>query len=240
MTLPSCQRVLDDCLHNPLARLHLAAALLTEALPASTPPSKMPIISASRPVLGLSTRATTQKHSVAGFSQMARTPGLQCTRPRPHPVHPKTAKTPTSTSTLAQVTTRRTNSTAAGGAGGERLDWNTFFKLRAARRRYSVVSSVVTSAGTTVLGVQYLSTQDIESMGAQVMGLDPFVVLGMATMACGATGWLLGPFVGNAAWSMVNRRFTSSFATVGPPPALEFLFLGLCVSLCMPVQANKK
>lgn len=155
---------------------------------------------------------TMQKQAVARMSQATgatKTGLLQCTRPRQHTVK----EAPALTTTRANSTASSTGS-STGSAGAAHLDWNTFFKLRAARRRYSVVSSVVTSAGTTVLGVQYISTQDIESMGAQVMGLDPFVVLGMATMACGATGWLLGPFVGNAAWSLVNRRFTASFATV--------------------------
>lgn len=114
-----------------------------------------------------------------------------------------------------RATIRANSSSTAPPKNEALLDWNTFFKLRATRRRYSVVSSAATSAVTTVLGVQYLSTQDIESLGAQVMGLDPFVVLGMATMACGAGGWLLGPFVGNGVWSLVNRKFTSSFARVG-------------------------
>ena len=72
----------------------------------------------------------------------------------------------------------------------------------------------MTSVVTTVFGVQYLSTQDIESLGAQVMGLDPIVVLGMSTMACGAVGWLLRPFVGNGFWSLVNRKYTAAFARV--------------------------
>lgn len=111
--------------------------------------------------------------------------------------------------------TVRANSTSSAPPPNEaKLDWNSFFKLRATRRRYSVASSAVTSVVTTVFGVQYLSTQDIESLGAQVMGLDPIVVLGMSTMACGAVGWLLGPFVGNGLWSLVNRKYTAAFARV--------------------------
>lgn len=119
------------------------------------------------------------------------------------------------TSPALRTTFRANSTSSAPRTGAAQLDWNSFFKLRASRRRYSVASSVATSAVTTVLGVQYLSTQDIESLGAQVMGLDPFVVLGMATMACGAAGWLLGPFVGNGVWSLVNRKFTASFTMVG-------------------------
>jgi hypothetical protein len=67
-----------------------------------------------------------------------------------------------------------------------------------------------------MIGVQVLSSQNLENLGAQVMGLDPFVVLGMATAACGAVGWLVGPFLGNAIWGLVNRRFKTAVAVVSP------------------------
>lgn len=67
---------------------------------------------------------------------------------------------------------------------------------------------------STTIGVQVLSTQDLESLGAQVMGLDPFVVLGLATAACGAVGWLAGPFFGNAIWGLIYRRYTPAVAVV--------------------------
>jgi import inner membrane translocase subunit TIM23 len=95
-----------------------------------------------------------------------------------------------------------------------KLDWDSFFKLRASRRRYSLSSSIISSLVSTSVGVQVLSSQDLESLGAQVMGLDPFVVLGMATAACGAIGWLVGPAVGNGVWGLVYRRYKPSVATV--------------------------
>jgi import inner membrane translocase subunit TIM23 len=64
------------------------------------------------------------------------------------------------------------------------------------------------------VGVQVLSAQDIDTMGAQVMGLDPFIVLGLATAACGALGWLAGPVLGNTAWGLVNRRYRGGVAIV--------------------------
>jgi mitochondrial import inner membrane translocase subunit TIM23 len=97
------------------------------------------------------------------------------------------------------------------------LDWNTFFKLRASRRRYSLASSIITSFASTAIGVQVLSTQDIDTLAAQVMGLDPFIVLGIATAACGALGWLIGPILGNTLWGVVNRQYRSGIAIVSIP-----------------------
>lgn len=100
---------------------------------------------------------------------------------------------------------------------GAPLDWNTFFKLRTSRRRYSLGSSIIASMASTAIGVQILSGQDLENLGAQVMGLDPFIVLGLATAACGAAGWLAGPFLGNAVWGLVHRRYKSGVAVVSSP-----------------------
>ncbi|KAF3386829.1 Presequence translocated-associated motor subunit pam17 [Penicillium rolfsii] len=106
----------------------------------------------------------------------------------------------------------RAQSTSAAPKDEVKLDWDSFFKLRASRRRYSLSSSIISSIVSTSVGVQVLSSQDLESLGTQVMGLDPFVVLGMATAACGAIGWLVGPAVGNGVWGLIYRRYKPSVA----------------------------
>ncbi|KAK2754237.1 TIM23 complex component [Arachnomyces sp. PD_36] len=110
-----------------------------------------------------------------------------------------------------QASTAAPSSTAAGSSAspdsGALLDWNTFFKLRASRRRYTLVSSILSSLTTTAVGVQVLSMQNLDSLGTQVMGFDPFVVLGLATVTCGAAGWLAGPFLGNAFWGALHRKY---------------------------------
>ncbi|OJJ62300.1 hypothetical protein ASPSYDRAFT_143086 [Aspergillus sydowii CBS 593.65] len=111
---------------------------------------------------------------------------------------------------ISQTPSVRSNFSTAAREEAAKLDWNSFFKLRASRRRYTLGSSIVSSAATTVTGLQVLSAQNLENLGAQVMGLDPFVVLGLATAACGAAGWLVGPFLGNAIWGLVNRKYKTA------------------------------
>jgi import inner membrane translocase subunit TIM23 len=125
-------------------------------------------------------------------------------------------------SAIVSAKSTRLNAAAANPQDGAPLDWNTFFKLRTSRRRYSLVSSILASFASTAVGVQILSAQDIDTLGAQVMGLDPFIVLGLATAACGALGWLAGPVLGNTAWGLVNRRFRAGVAVVRILPVYTF------------------
>ncbi|EAW08528.1 presequence translocated-associated motor subunit PAM17 [Aspergillus clavatus NRRL 1] len=178
----------------------------------------------------LRTAALSSRFSLAASGPLpATTPLFQCCQklsPRPQARPSSTSTTQfkalkpsarpqkTITPIIRNTTAFRLNSTATNASHipPAKLDWNTFFKLRASRRRYSLGSSIIASMASTIIGVQVLSEQDLESLGAQVMGLDPFVVLGLATAACGAVGWLAGPFLGNAVWGLVYRRYRPAVA----------------------------
>ena len=51
-----------------------------------------------------------------------------------------------------------------------------------------------------------LSTGLAEPLVSQVP-LDPFVTLGLMTVACAGMGWLVGPSVGNQVFYLMNRRY---------------------------------
>ncbi|QDS67507.1 hypothetical protein FKW77_001534 [Venturia effusa] len=86
------------------------------------------------------------------------------------------------------------------------LTWNRFLELRRTRRRVCLVASVVGGLSFFVTGIVVLTTNDFDQMGAQMIGLDPFITLGLGTFACGALGWLLGPFLGTALFNMYYKR----------------------------------
>ena len=50
-----------------------------------------------------------------------------------------------------------------------------------------------------------LMQRDLDSIGAQTLGLDPMIVLGLSTMGFAAAGWLVGPFFGNAVFNLAYR-----------------------------------
>lgn len=62
-------------------------------------------------------------------------------------------------------------------------------------------------------------------------GLDPFLLLGLATAGSGAVGWLLGPFVGNTVFGISHRKLGAQIADVrinpNAFPSSLFLFLFL-------------
>ncbi|KAM5431416.1 TIM23 complex component [Microsporum ferrugineum] len=116
-----------------------------------------------------------------------------------------------STSTQAAPSSSNSASTTTNSADTPvKLDWNSFFQLRASRRKYSLISSILAAFTTTAAGGQILATQNLESLGAQIMGFDPLIVLGLATAASGALGWLAGPFLGNGLWGLVYRKYKSA------------------------------
>jgi import inner membrane translocase subunit TIM23 len=108
-----------------------------------------------------------------------------------------------------------TNATAAGVADSEaQLTWNRFLALRKQRRRISLISSMACAVVCTMSGVVIIGSLDIESFGAQIYGFDTIFVLGLSTIAFGAVGWLVGPFIGNAVFNTWHRRLRQQIATV--------------------------
>ncbi|KAL4916066.1 Presequence translocated-associated motor subunit pam17, mitochondrial [Aspergillus aurantiobrunneus] len=178
-----------------------SAVLCTRLSPTTLNPIASQTSSSLYQTISLKTQTRPSSTSTVRFPRY--TPTLQISSSRPQ------ASVATPCLKLNQTTCVRSNSTAARQEAAK-LDWNSFFKLRASRRRYTLASSIVCSAASTMVGVQVLSSQNLENLGAQVMGLDPFIVLGMATAACGAAGWLVGPFLGNAVWGLVNRQYRTA------------------------------
>ncbi|KAI4131077.1 MAG: hypothetical protein LQ338_001398 [Usnochroma carphineum] len=88
------------------------------------------------------------------------------------------------------------------------LTWNTYLSLRRSRRRYSLLASLLTSTSSTIAGLSLIQA-NMDALGSalgSVFGLDPIFMLGIATVATGGVGWLLGPFVGEGLFRVVHRR----------------------------------
>ncbi|KAF4982380.1 hypothetical protein FZEAL_1985 [Fusarium zealandicum] len=86
------------------------------------------------------------------------------------------------------------------------LDWNSFFKLRVKRRRYQLLFSITNSMLSGGAGAVFLSTGIAEPVVSQIP-LDPFMTLGIMTLAFSGMGWLIGPSIGNQVFYALNRKW---------------------------------
>ncbi|MCJ1304361.1 TIM23 complex component [Hypocenomyce scalaris] len=129
-------------------------------------------------------------------------------RDRSRQPQPFRAASTSTTSTSSPATA----SSAAPASSSTPLTWNEFLRLRKVRRRFNLVASLGTATMTTLAGVSVLSQQDLEALSGQVFGLDPFMVLGLATAGCGAVGWLIGPVLGGTVFGFWYRRFGAQIA----------------------------
>lgn len=201
----------------------------TPAFPQQTPQTKNTVL--KRSITGLSTKRPVEhkNESIEGIARtqtvLQRVAAPTNSRLSPQFIITSIKRNFSESADLRAASPQTESDTISKKDAKAVLDWNTFFKLRASRRRYSLVSSVLTSLTSTAVGAQVLSVQDIDTLGAQVMGLDPFIVLGLATAACGALGWLVGPVLGNSLWGVVNRQYRSGVAIVSSLKSNSFLFV---------------
>ncbi|MCJ1322752.1 TIM23 complex component [Xylographa vitiligo] len=158
----------------------------------------------------------------ASFLTKQLTPYPQRRQPILHGASTRQSETVRSESSIASpatnATTQASSNISPPGASTTTpntpptLSWNRFLHLRAIRRRFNLVASITTSLATTAGGISFLSQQDMDKLGTLLFGLDPIMAMGLGAVGCGALGWLLGPFAGNAAFSMWYRRLGPDMA----------------------------
>lgn len=108
-----------------------------------------------------------------------------------------------------QPSSRRTHEVPSNPAGTDQaavpLQWNDFFQLRLKRRRIQVFFSGVGAVGGGTLGAGLVASGLAEPLAAQ-LPLDPFVSMGLMTLACAVMGWLAGPSLGGQVFYLLNGR----------------------------------
>jgi import inner membrane translocase subunit TIM23 len=116
------------------------------------------------------------------------------------------ASEPSHTATASTATSAPTQPSPSN------LDWNTFFKLRKSRRRYSLSTSVLTSfVAFAGCGFSISVSPAVADVVAKTIPTDPFISMGIATFAATLFGWLIGPFFGNAIWRALHRSKVVEF-----------------------------
>ncbi|KAK3300738.1 mitochondrial import protein Pam17-domain-containing protein [Chaetomium fimeti] len=113
----------------------------------------------------------------------------------------------------ADASAAETAAKAAATAHPEQavLDWNTFFQLRKARRRWQSGFSVVGALGSGSAGALVLSSGMADSVVSRIP-LDPLITLGLMTMSSAALGWLVGPSLGSGVFNMLKSKYKGPMA----------------------------
>lgn len=99
----------------------------------------------------------------------------------------------------------RFNSTAA-----TKMNWVEFFKLRKQNRVLNNIASGITAFGGAMGTLAYLGNFEID-IEKPIFGFDPFIVLGGAVFLGGVAGYLLGPFLGTAAFNLRSKTVLQQF-----------------------------
>ncbi|KAL5606483.1 hypothetical protein BROUX41_002890 [Berkeleyomyces rouxiae] len=90
------------------------------------------------------------------------------------------------------------------------LDWNSFFKLRKARRRWQLLFSAAGFVGCGMTGAVMLANGVGGELLTQVP-LDPMITMGLVTTSAASLGWLMGPSLGSRVFYWLNRQVTPQF-----------------------------
>lgn len=110
-----------------------------------------------------------------------------------------------------------TSQSAPAAVAPEILTWNRFFDLRRKRRFINLGASIVCAVATVGIAAPIIANQDIDTWGAQISGMDPFVVLGVTTFTVAIAGWMCGPTFGTAGFKVWagRRGWNTAIAQVG-------------------------
>ncbi|EFY97346.1 mitochondrial import protein [Metarhizium robertsii] len=174
--------------------------------------SKASMSTATRPA-GLTNAAPSQPSSYAmsmklhSYSLAASSKSVLRLVPRARTTSPMTITSQARCFASAASSTSSSGTSSGAGAAASKstLDWDSFFKLRLRRRRIQLFFSVTTGLLGGAGGAILLSTGMAEPVVMQIP-LDPFVTLGLMTLACAAMGWLVGPSIGNQVFYLLNHR----------------------------------
>ncbi|GAA5854767.1 hypothetical protein JCM9279_000938 [Rhodotorula babjevae] len=95
--------------------------------------------------------------------------------------------------------------TATEQHAAAQLDWPTYLALRRSQRLWGLIASIPTTLIGFSAGAGYFATIEADPTST-ILGFEPVVIYGAATLGCVGLGWLAGPTVGGALWRLTHRR----------------------------------
>ncbi|KIW72129.1 hypothetical protein PV04_00349 [Phialophora macrospora] len=169
----------------------------------------------SRPTLVSSHKALLSTRRTISSAVLIRRNQCQSRAARFSPLaaNPPASTTPSSFFTPSLCRVRHASTSGNPSASPSTvLDWNTFFRMRTVRRRYSLASSILASLAST--GGALYAFSEIPALAdniTKVIPTDPIIGIVIATFSSTVFGWLIGPAFGNAVWRLSHRTRLQEF-----------------------------
>ncbi|CAK9437971.1 uncharacterized protein LODBEIA_P23490 [Lodderomyces beijingensis] len=105
---------------------------------------------------------------------------------------------------LKSVPRVRFNSSSSSASGTTPFSWADYFQLKKQNNRINFVSGIFTGIGGSLLTLGYLGNIEID-VEKPIMGFDPIMVMGGAVILGGFAGYLVGPFIGQFVFQVMNK-----------------------------------
>ncbi|KAF9792800.1 mitochondrial import protein Pam17 [Thelephora terrestris] len=106
---------------------------------------------------------------------------------------------------IVAVATRCNSTGATPKPTPETLNWTQYLAIRRQRHRWETVASVPTALFGLQGAIVYFSAQTVD-FTTSIMGLDPMMFYGLATVGITGLGYLCGPIVGSSLWRISHRK----------------------------------
>ncbi|KAN0133659.1 mitochondrial import protein Pam17 [Lactarius tabidus] len=99
----------------------------------------------------------------------------------------------------------RSKSTRAPSTARDSLPWSEYLAIRRGKRKWEIAVTVPCVLAGLAGGAAYFGSMELDAT-KPIMGIDPLLFFGGATLGCMGAGYLVGPVIGSALWRATHRR----------------------------------
>ncbi|KAH9981424.1 mitochondrial import protein Pam17-domain-containing protein [Lactifluus volemus] len=85
------------------------------------------------------------------------------------------------------------------------LPWSEYLAIRRSKRKWEIALTVPCVLAGLAGGAAYFGSMELDAT-KPIMGIDPLLFFGGATLGCMGAGYLVGPIMGSTLWRVTHRR----------------------------------
>jgi len=99
----------------------------------------------------------------------------------------------------------RLKSTDVSQVAKDTLPWSDYLAIRKGKRKWEMALTIPCVLAGLAGGAAYFGSMELDAT-KPIMGIDPLLFFGGATLGCMGAGYLLGPIIGSTLWRVTHRR----------------------------------